>query len=82
MNALVLTNLVVEPTQCPAQRDHANVALRCVLDAEIESVKARLRQRSADAALACGLARADLDRQFGWLRNSLAKLQARRDAAR
>jgi uncharacterized small protein (DUF1192 family) len=81
MSTQVLTHPVTQPVPCPAQRDHANLALRRVLDAEIESLKARLRQRSATAAVACGLARADLDRQFGWLRDSVAKLQARRDAA-
>ncbi len=76
MSTLVLTDPVIQP----AQRDHANLALRCVLDAEIEALKARLRQRSAKAAAAWGLARADLDRQVGWLRDSMAKLQARRNA--
>ena len=80
MSTLVLTDPVVEPVQCAAQRDQANLALRCVLDAEIESLKARLRQRSGRAAVSSGLARADLDRQSGWLRDSVAKLQARRDA--
>ena len=74
------TPVLTQPVIQPVQRDHANVALRCVLDAEIEGLKARLRQRSANAAVACGLARADLDRQLGWLRDSVAKLQARRDA--
>jgi hypothetical protein len=80
MSTLVLTDPVIEPVQCPAQRDQANLALRRVLDAEIEALTARLRQRSADAAVASGLARADLDRQAGWLQDSVAKLQARRDA--
>ena len=80
MSALVLIDPVIEPVQCQAQRDQARLALRCVLDAEIESLKARLRQRSGNAAASCGLARADLDRQFDWLRDSVAKLQARRDA--
>jgi hypothetical protein len=71
---------VVQPVQCRAQRDYANRALGCVLDAEIEALMARLRRRSANAAAAWGLARADLDRQVGWLRDSVAKLQARRDA--
>ena len=80
MNTLVLTDSVVQPVPRPAQRDHANHALRCVLDAEIEALKGRLRQGSANAAVACDLARADWDRQVGWLRDSLAKLQARRGA--
>ena len=80
MNTVVLTDSATEPTSCPAQRDAANLALRCVLDAEIEALKGRLRQGSANAGVACGLARADWDRQVGWLRDSLAKLQARRDA--
>ena len=80
MSTLVLTDPIAQPAPCPAQRDHANLALRCVLDAEIEALKARLRERSATAGAACGLAREDLERQFGWLRDSVAKLQARRDA--
>jgi uncharacterized small protein (DUF1192 family) len=80
MNALVLTDPVIQPVQCPAQRDHANLALRRVLDAEIEALEARLRKRSANAAVASGLARADLEQQVGWLRDSLNRLQARRDA--
>jgi hypothetical protein len=80
MSTLVLTDPHIQPVQCPAQRDHANLALRCVLDAEIEALKARLRRRSANAAVARGLARADLVRQIGWLRDSVGKLQARRDA--
>ena len=82
MSTLVLTDPVRRPSQCPAQRDHANLALRCVLDAEIEALKARLGQRSANDAVAGGLARAGEDSQVGWLRDSLAKLQARRDALR
>lgn len=77
MSTLVLTHPVIQPVTCPAQRDQANLALRCVLDAEIEALKARLRRRSASAPFD---ARADLDRQFGWLLDSVAKLQARRDA--
>ena len=59
---------------------HANRALGCVLDAEIEALKSRLLQRSANAAVACGLTRADRDRQIDWLRESLTKVQARRGA--
>jgi hypothetical protein len=80
MSTLVLTDPLIQPVQCPAQRHHANLALRAVLDAEIEALKARLRQRSTNAAVALGLARADLVRQVGWLQDSMAKLQARRDA--
>lgn len=74
MSTLVLTDPVIQP----AQRDHANSALRCVLDAEIEALKARLQRGSANAA--GGLARADRDSRVGWLRDSLARLQARRSA--
>ena len=80
MSPLVLTDQIVQPAPCPAQRDHANLALRCVLDAEIEALKARLRQRSTTAAAPGDLPRDDLDPQLGWLRDSVAKLQARRDA--
>jgi hypothetical protein len=80
MSTLVLADPVVQPVQGPARRDHANLALRCVLDAEIEALTGRLLHRSANVAIACGLARADLDRQVGWLRDSMAKLQARRGA--
>jgi hypothetical protein len=80
MSTLVLADQVIQAAPCPAPRDHANRALRYVLDAEIEALKGRLRQRSAYAAIACGLAPADRDRRAGWLRDSLAKLQARRDA--
>ena len=80
MNTVVLTYSATEPTSCPAQRDAANLALRCVLDAEIEALRGRLRQRSADAAVASGQARADRECKVEWLRDSLAKLQARRDA--
>ena len=80
MSTLVLTDPVIQPAQCPAQRDHANSALRCVLDAEIEALKARLQRGSVNAAV--GLARADLDSRVGWLRDSLARLQARRSALR
>jgi hypothetical protein len=74
------TDQLFQPLPCPAQRDHANLALRGVLDAEIEALEARLRQRPANVAFAGGLARADRDRQVGWLRDSVGKLQARRDA--
>lgn len=80
MSALVLTDSVIQPVQSPPQRDHGNIALRRVLDAEIEALKVRLHQRSTNAAVACGLARADRDRQVGWLRDSMAKLLARRGA--
>jgi uncharacterized small protein (DUF1192 family) len=80
MSTLVLTQPVIQPVPSPTQRDHASLALLCVLDAEIEALKARLWQRSANAPSAGGLAQADLDRQFGWLQDSVAKLQARRDA--
>ena len=80
MSTLVLTDPIVQPVPCPAQRDHANLALRCVLDAEIEALEARLRQRSTTAGAPSGLPRDDLDPQLGWLRDSVAKLQARRDA--
>jgi hypothetical protein len=80
MSALVLTHPVIQPVQCPAARAHANRALGRVLDAEIEALTGRLLQRSASVAIACGLARADGDRQVGWLRDSMAKLQARRGA--
>lgn len=80
MSTLVLTDPLIQPVQSPADRDHANLALRCVLDAEIEALTGRLLQPSANAAVACGLARADRDRQVGWLRESMAKLQARRGA--
>ena len=82
MSTLVLTDPVIQPVQGPSGRDHANLALRCVLDAEIEALTARLLQRSANVAIACGLARADRDQQGGWLRDSMAKLQARRSALR
>ena len=76
----LVTDSVSGPTSCPAHRDAANLALRCVLDAEIEALKGRLRQRSSDAAVASGPARADRECQVDWLRDSLAKLEARRDA--
>ena len=64
-----------------AQADHANVALRGVLDAEIGALKGRLQQRSARPAVEnCVLAQADLDRQLSWLREGLTKLETRRDA--
>jgi uncharacterized small protein (DUF1192 family) len=80
MSTLVLTDPLIQPEQRRAQRDHASFALRCVLEAEIEALEARLRKRSAIAAVAGGLARADLDQQVGWLRASVAKVQARRDS--
>ena len=80
MRTGVLADSDAQPVPGPEQRVHANLALRCVLDAEIEALKARLLKRSADAAAACGLARSDWDRQVSWLRDSLAKLQARRNA--
>jgi uncharacterized small protein (DUF1192 family) len=78
MNTLVLTDPVIQRAHRPAQRDHANSALGCVLDAEIEALKARLQRGFANAAV--GPARADLDSRVGWLRDSLARLQARRSA--
>lgn len=78
MSTLVLTDPVLQPAQSPAQRDHANLALRRVLDAEIDALKARLQRGSANPA--GGLARADRGSQVGWLRESLARLQARRSA--
>jgi hypothetical protein len=80
MSTLVHTDQVIQPAQCPPQRDLAELALLCVLDAEIEALKGRLLKRSPSAAVACGLARADRERQVGWLRDSMAKLQARRGA--
>jgi hypothetical protein len=80
MSTLVRTDPLLQPLRCPTQRDHADLALGRILDAEIDALKARLRQRSANAAVVWGLARADLDRQIGWLLDSMAKLQARRDA--
>lgn len=80
MSTLVITDPVTGPVASPDQREHANHALRCVLDAEIEALKGRLLQQCANAAVACGQARADRDCQVGWLRDSLAKLQARRGA--
>jgi uncharacterized small protein (DUF1192 family) len=79
MSTLFLTDRVVQPVPSSAHQDHANIALGCVLDAEIEALKARLRRRFADGAVAGDRARADLDRQVGWLREDVAKLQARRD---
>ena len=79
MSTLFLADQIVQPVPSSAQRDHANLALRCVLDAEIEALKGRLRRRAAEAVVADDAARADLDRQVGWLRGSVAKLQARRD---
>jgi hypothetical protein len=69
-----------QPVKSPVQRDNASLALGCILDAEIEALKARLGQRSANAAVVWGLARADMDRQVVWLRDSMSKVQARRDA--
>jgi hypothetical protein len=80
MTTLVLTDPLIQPEQRRAQRDHASFALRCVLEAKIEALDVRLRQRCAIAAVASGRARTDLERQVGWLRDSMAKLQARRDA--
>jgi hypothetical protein len=82
MCPLAHTDPVIQAVVCPAQQDQANLALRCVLDAEIEALKDRLRQRSAEVAVPCGLAQADQDCQTGWLQDSLTKLQARRDALR
>ena len=78
MSTLVLTDPVIQPVRGPVGPDHANLALRYVLDAEIEALTARLLQGTANVAIACGLARSDLDRQVGWLKDSMAKLQARR----
>lgn len=78
MSTLFLADQVVQPVPGSAQRNCANLALGGVLDAEIAGLKARLRRRSADAADAGEVARADLDRQVRWLRESVAKLQARR----
>jgi hypothetical protein len=64
----------------PAHRDQADFALRCVLDAEIEALNARLEQGSENVAAVCGLARADLDRAGDWLRDSVTKLQDRRNS--
>ena len=80
MSTLVRTDPVITSVEAPAGRNHANLALRYVLDAEIEALTGRLLQRSANVAIACGLARAERDRQVGWLRDSMAKLQARRGA--
>jgi hypothetical protein len=80
MSAIVITDPVIEPESSPEQREHANHALCCVLDAEIEALKARLLQRSADAEAASGQDREDQECQVGWLLDSLAKLEARRRA--
>ena len=80
MSTLVRKDPVTESVPCPAQRDQANLALRCVLDAEIEALKDRLQQRSANDGIARESAPADRDRPVSWLQDSLAKLQARRDA--
>jgi len=82
MSTLFLADALNQPLNRRAQHDQANSALRRVLDAEIEALEARLRQRSAIAAVTNGSVRADLDQQVAWLRDSLAKLQARRDALR
>ena len=82
MSTLGLVGQMVQPVSYPVQRDHANRALRCVLDAEIEGLKARLQQRYANAGIGSGVAGVDWDRQVGWLRDSMAKLQARRGALR
>ena len=80
MSTLVPIGPAIQPVQLSPQRDRANLALLCVLDEEITALNGRLLQRSSNAAVAFGLARADQDRQVGWLRDSLAKLQARRGA--
>lgn len=80
MRTHVLSRPVIQPVPSPAQRDQANLALLRILDAEIEALEARLLQRSANAPFARRLDQADLARQLGWLRDSVAKLQARRDA--
>jgi len=80
MRRLVVDDVRPHPLPRPGQADHANFALRCVLDAEIEALRSCLLQRSARAAVASGPARVDLDRQVGWLRAGLAKLQTHRDA--
>ena len=77
MSTQALTHLAAQPATFATQRPQADLALRRVLDAEIEALTARLAQWSANAPLG---ARADLDRRHGWLRDSVAKLQARRDA--
>jgi uncharacterized small protein (DUF1192 family) len=82
LGTLVLTGPVIAPVQVPTRREHSNLALGSILDAEIEALKARLVRRSANASMVWGLARADLDPQVGWLRDSLAKLQARRNTLR
>ena len=79
MKALVRREPVTEPVACSAHQDYAHLALRCVLDAEIEALEGRLQQASADSAEAGDVAGAE-DCPLGWLRDSLAKLQARRDA--
>lgn len=81
MSTLVLTDPLIPPEKRHPQSEHASFALRCVLEAEIEALEARLRQRCAIAAVACGLARTDLEQQVGWLRDSVARLQARRNAS-
>ena len=76
MSTLVVTDPTVQPAPCHAQRDHANLALRRVLDAEIEALKARLRQRSTTAGASSGLPRDDLDPQLGWLRDSVGSCRS------
>jgi hypothetical protein len=80
MSTVTLTAQLISPVRSRPHGDHASLALKRVLDAEIEALKYRLRQRSANAAVAWGLARADLDLQVGWLLDSMAKVQACRDA--
>ena len=82
MGTFVLGDPLIHPVCCPAQQDNANLALVCILDAEIEALRARLGRRVANAALVAGPARAELDQQAGWLQESVDKLQARRDALR
>jgi hypothetical protein len=81
MSTVVLTDPPIELAQCPPQRNHANLALLCVLDAEIEALKGRLLQRSRKAGVVGDLAGVESDRQLGWLQDSMAKLQARRCAS-
>lgn len=80
MSTVFLSDPRAEPVRCPERQGHANLALRCILEAEIEALQSRLQQRSAKSAVARGLARVDLDRQVAWLRDGVAKLQARLDA--
>lgn len=80
MCTLVLSDPIIQPVSLPVRLDHGDLALVCVLDAEINALKARLGRRCANAALVSGQARAELDQQAGWLQDGLDKLQARRDA--